>query len=176
MKPLALCGFMGTCKSTAGKLVAQALGYDFIDTDAIVEQQQDRSISQIFAEDGEAAFRMMEEKAVNQALTCKNGVISLGGGAVLTPGVQEKLSQQAITVLLTATPKAISLRLQGDTTRPNLPNQDEESIAALMEKRNPFYQQCADATVDTTNKSPEEIAQDIIACYSAKGEGDADHL
>ena len=97
---LALIGFMGAGKTTAGEALAARLGWAFLDADREIEREAGREIPAIFAEDGEPGFRALEERVVERLLTQPNAVIALGGGAVLSAVTRERLRDGSFTVLL----------------------------------------------------------------------------
>jgi len=128
-KPIALIGMMGVGKTHVGKVLAKRLGYEFIDTDQTIEQDQGRFITQIFAQQGEAAFRQMELAAITKALQAPNTVIATGGGCIKTPAIRKAFAQSALTCWLQATPEQIFNRIKDDTTRPLL--QTENPLQTL---------------------------------------------
>src|SRR5688572_5336761 len=107
IRNIALCGFMGTGKSSAGRLVAQLLHFDFLDTDAVVEARAGKLISKIFEEQGEAAFRELERKVVHEFERRRRTIISTGGGLVVDPENMASLKQHALVVCLWASPETI---------------------------------------------------------------------
>lgn len=164
-KSIVLCGFMGCGKSTVGRLLAENLGFELCDSDAVIEQRECTAISDIFATKGEQYFRALERDVIRE-LSAKNGlVIATGGGAVMNPENTENLRNGGFVVHLDITPEAVLKRLEGDTTRPLLMRDDKESaIRELLSKRNPVYSSAAHCTVDA-DRSPEEVAQKIIELY-----------
>ena len=117
---VALIGFMGVGKTTAGHLLADLLRFEFIDTDRVIEQRAGRRISDIFAQDGEAAFREMERSLVRELESATGKVISTGGGLVMTPANLESLRQHSLVVCLWASPETIYDRVRGQNHRPLL--------------------------------------------------------
>lgn len=169
---IALIGYRATGKTSVGRVLADRLGWEFIDTDAEVERVAGRSIASIFADDGEEAFRKLEVEAIAANAVRTDCVLSLGGGAVMQAPNREAIDP-AFTVLLTATAESIHQRLSGDTAtaeqRPNLTNQGGlAEVRAMLAKRNPTYQSCADATVDTEDADIEQIVEKIVAAISDK--------
>ena len=158
---LALIGFMGTGKTSVGKLVADALHFDFVDTDELIEEFTGRSITDIFAKDGEAAFRALEKKVVEELATKTKTVISTGGGLPTNPENLAKLKTSALVVCLWASPEKIWERVRHQSHRPLLQDADpQKKICDLLAVREPFYRQ-ADVLVNTGLRSPREVAQQI---------------
>lgn len=170
-KNIILTGFMGTGKTTVGKWLAAQLGYEFIDTDEIIEQQQGRTIPEIFQEAGEAAFRQMESDLA-QALANQQGlVISTGGRMMLDPANATALGRQSHVFCLVATPEEILQRLQLDTShsRPLLAVADpEQRIVQLLAERAEGYGRFLQ--IQTSGKTVEEIVQEIIGIAAAQTE------
>jgi shikimate kinase/3-dehydroquinate synthase len=146
---LAIVGFMGAGKTTLGLAVAQRLGRDFIDLDREIEQELRRSIPEIFAERGEAAFRVLEQTAALETLCRgKPAVVALGGGAVGSPAIRSALAEHALTVYVEVEPSVAWSRVR-DTDRPLA--QDEGSFRALHAEREPVYREVADAVAEDEN-------------------------
>ncbi|WP_182187355.1 shikimate kinase [Pectinatus frisingensis] len=160
MKNIALIGFMGTGKSCVGKLLAEKLGFSFIDTDLLVEQQVQMTIPQIFQQYGEAYFRECEKKAVKQAVMQPSTVIATGGGVPLFEENRDVLQINSAVICLRAEVKTIMHRTKGRNNRPLL-NSQEEKIQSLLDERKPFYAQ-ADFLIDTDALSPLQIVNEII--------------
>lgn len=163
-KNIILTGFMGTGKTTVGRLLAERLGYEFLDTDVTIERQNGRSITTIFSEQGEAAFRHME-RMLAQELAQKEGmVISTGGRMMLDPENVAVLKRNGRIFCLAAAPKTILLRVQLDEKlmeRPLLavPN-PLGRIHELLQERQEKYQQFPQIMTD--DKTPEAVVQMII--------------
>jgi shikimate kinase len=153
---------MGVGKTTVGRLLAPRLGFTFIDSDAEAEREAGMRISEVFASLGEPAFRAME-RGIVQRLSMRDGqVISLGGGAVLDPLNLERLRCSSRMILLTASPKEISLRTRLDSTRPLLVGEDRLGrIRRLLEERRELYLAAADMVVDTNGVPPIRVAEAI---------------
>ncbi|WP_196590878.1 shikimate kinase [Pectinatus frisingensis] len=160
MKNIVLIGFMGTGKSCVGKLLAEKLGFSFIDTDLLVEQQVQMTIPQIFQQYGEAYFRECEKKAVKQAVMQSSTVIATGGGVPLFEENRDILQINSAVICLRAEVKTIMHRTKGRNNRPLL-NSQEEKIQSLLDERKPFYAQ-ADFLIDTDALSPLQIVNEII--------------
>ncbi len=152
---------MGTGKTSIAKRLASQLRMRYIDTDSVIEKDSQRHISDIFEQDGESVFRELESEAVNKVSKLDNHVISTGGGVVLKETNVAKLKENGIIFCLTATPEEIYRRVSHQTLRPLLQTPDPmETIRTMLTKRLPFYAQ-ADHTVETTDRSFEEITADI---------------
>jgi shikimate kinase len=162
MRNITLAGFMGTGKSTVGRILARKLGYRFIDVDEEIEREQGVSITHIFSEMGEPYFRQLERDMI-KTLSLREGlVISAGGGAVIDERNIEAMKQGGALVCLSATPDDIMKRVGKSGNRPLLQVPDPMAkIIELMSKREPFYRK-ADVTVDTSMKTPEEVAAEVI--------------
>jgi shikimate kinase len=156
-----LIGPPGAGKSTVGTLLAARLAVGFLDTDASIEAVAGKPVSDIFIEDGEAAFRALERQAVAAAIGGHDGVISVGGGAVLDPGTQGLLAGQAVVYLETGFAEA-ARRVGLDVPRPLLLGNPRAQLRALLGQRLPVYQRLALITVVTDGRAPQEIADEII--------------
>ncbi len=153
---------MGSGKSVVGKVLAGLSGYEFVDTDEIIELKTGKSVSDIFKEDGEKRFREIESEIISEVCKKKGQVISTGGGAIISRDNLENMKTGGSLVMLFASPDEIFERIKSESHRPllNLEN-PKEKIIKLLEKRSPFYLQ-ADLVVDTEGKNPEEIAKEIL--------------
>ncbi|MDN5346852.1 MAG: shikimate kinase [Clostridia bacterium] len=161
-KSIILIGFMGTGKTIVGRLLAERLGREFIDTDELVEEAMGLSIPLIFRRYGESRFRAEEKAAVARATARQGAVIATGGGAVLDPENVARLKEAGVIIWLQATPEAIFERTGRGEGRPLLEGRHSvEVIAGLLERRMPYYQQAADLIINTTGRPPEEIARQI---------------
>lgn len=123
---IALCGYMGCGKSTVGKLLAEKIGYDFLDTDLYIEENQGKSIPEIFANIGEDGFRKIETQAINNTLELKNTVISLGGGAVLK-NENKQLLKNAFVIFLNSSFEDCYTRIC-NSTRPIVKAKTKEQL------------------------------------------------
>ncbi len=158
-----LVGLPGSGKSTIGRRLAKALGVGFLDTDAAIEQQTGRSIAEIFATEGEQEFRRIEEEAVRAALADHDGVVSLGGGAVTSPGVCEALAGHTVIYLEISASEGVR-RTGGGTVRPLLAGPDRaEKFKALMAKRVPLYRRVSTIRVDTNRRNPGAVVRYIVS-------------
>lgn len=159
---ISLIGFMGTGKSSVGQLVAAQLHFTFLDTDHVIEARAGKSISDIFAELGEPAFRELERKIVGELVTRKKTVISTGGGLPANPDNLASLKTHSLVVCLWASPEKIWERVRTQTHRPLLNEPDPlAKIRKLLEEREPYYRQ-ADVLLNTELRSLKDVAQQVI--------------
>lgn len=158
-----LVGLPGSGKSTIGRRLAKALGVGLLDTDVAIEQRTGRSIADIFATDGEQEFRRIEEDVVRAALADHDGVLSLGGGAVTSPGVRAALAGHTVVYLEISDAEGVR-RTGGNTVRPLLAGPDRaEKYRALMAKRAPLYRRVATMRVDTNRRNPGAVVRHILS-------------
>ena len=159
---VALTGFMGSGKSTVGRIVADALGCPFMDLDQIIEKKAGKSIPQIFEADGETGFRKMEKAALEQTVKKyaeSMAVLALGGGTVTVPGAVKLLQEKTLCIYLQADIVTLQKRLEGHTAgRPLAGSGMAERLAA----RESLYAAAAHVTIDTSGLTPEEVADEII--------------
>src|SRR5580698_7861288 len=159
---LALVGFMGTGKSSIGRLAAQQLRFAFIDTDELIENEVGRSIPEIFAQLGESAFRKYERDVVNALSARRDTVIATGGGLVADPSNLASLKTHSLVVCLWASPETIWERVRGQSHRPLLQTSDPQAkIKELLEQRGPAYRQ-ADVLLHTGFRSTKEVVQQVL--------------
>lgn len=159
---VAVYGFMGVGKTTTGKLLAEALGYEFIDMDDEIERREGKSIPEIFKVDGEPRFRELERDLVTELSKKDHTVIGCGGGALVDLVNAEKLRETSSLVYLTASVDEILERTGKDDNRPLLNVEDPRGkVLQLLEKRRHIYEQYAEITVDTTGKPPEKVVEEI---------------
>ena len=172
---IALNGFMGSGKSSVGKLLAAALGCRLIDLDSFIEDKSGRSIPEIFASDGEAAFRNMEREALEQILGSDDGqektIVSLGGGTVTTPECAETVKDRMFCIYLRARTGTLLENLRKDfSNRPMLAKdgsgpRDAEvlrtRIEELMDARGSIYENTAALTVDIDGRNFADIAEEL---------------
>ena len=165
---LILTGFMGSGKSSVGKIVADLLSYRFIDLDAEIVATAGCSINDIFARDGEQAFRTLESSCLEQILASGEGsVVATGGGAVISAQNRTLMRSRGIVINLKVTLEQVLARLNGCGDRPLLAGEDaEERATTLMNGREQFYAD-ADIRIDTDGKSVEDVAAEIL--YRLKG-------
>lgn len=160
---IVLIGFMGSGKTTFGKACARKLGMEFLDADEYIVEKAGKSIPEIFAQDGEDAFRKLEtEVLMYWRDNLKNTVLATGGGMPLRKENARLLREIGKVGYLTATTKEIYDRVKGDTNRPLLQCDDPYAkICEMMKQRKPLYEQVADATIDTNSNDLDEIVADM---------------
>jgi shikimate kinase len=158
-----LIGLPGAGKSTIGRRLAKSLGVTLLDTDVAIEQATGRTIPDIFANDGEQEFRRIEEEVVRDALRSHDGVLSLGGGAITSPGVREALSGHTVVYLEISAAEGVR-RTGGSTVRPLLAGEDRaEKFRELMSQRVPLYRRVATIRVNTNRRNPGAVARYIAS-------------
>lgn len=157
-----LTGFMGCGKTSVGRVLAQRLGYRFVDLDLAIVEQAGASVKEIFAEKGEPEFRRLESRALEGIAAGTGSVVSTGGGVVLAEGNRALMRGAGVIVNLTATVEALVARLVGDSERPLLEGDPSgQRIRNMLETREPFYAD-ADLRIDTSNKSVDAVATEIL--------------
>jgi shikimate kinase len=155
---IVLVGFMGAGKTTVGHLLSERLGLPFADSDLVIEQRSGRSVRQIFAEDGEPAFRELEHQVIADLLDGPDLVLALGGGAAEHPRTRERLATAQVVYLEVGYDQAMA-RVGGDPGRPLLARPD---LSATYQRRLPLYAGIATLTVPTDHRAPEAVGQDIL--------------
>ena len=169
---IALIGFMGTGKSSVGQLLAATMHFSFLDTDHAIETRAGKTITEIFAQDGEPAFRQWERTVVQELAERKKTIISTGGGLAANEANLASLKTHALVVCLWSAPEKIWERIRHQTHRPLLQCADPlEKIRTLLAARAPFYRQ-ADVLVNTDLRSVREVVQQVIHQFQlAQGGG-----
>lgn len=170
-RPIALIGYRGTGKTTVAKLLALRLGWDWVDADVEVELRAGKSIATIFADDGEAEFRHLESLVATELCARDRTILALGGGAVLRESNRLETKKCQAVIWLKASGETLAERIARDEStasrRPNLTNHGgRNEIELLLAQRDPFYRECATLEVDTENKEPAEIADEIVRFLS----------
>lgn len=161
MNNIVLTGFMGTGKSTVGAALADRLNWTFVDTDTLIIDRAGMTIPQIFAQGGEPAFRAIEREACAEAAARSQHVIATGGGALIDPQNLAIMQQHGMVVCLNAPPEVIEARLGEDQNRPLAANWRE-----LLAKRKTAYA-AIPHQIDTTDKSPQHIAEEIMTLWQS---------
>lgn len=163
-----LIGPPGAGKSTIGKLLADRWKCSLLDTDQLVVDHVGKTVSEIFVDDGEPAFRAAERLAVAQALQSEDAVVSLGGGAVMDQATADLIaSSQAPVVFLDVSISSAAPRIGFNRDRPLLIGNPRAQWMALMEKRRPVYLALARVTVTTDDREPQEIADEVAAAVTS---------
>lgn len=165
-----LTGFMGSGKTTVGPLIADQLGYRFIDLDERVEQAAGRPAADLFHQHGESRFRALETAVLTQALSEEDVVIATGGGALISEGTMQMAKDGGVVIYLKASVKTLTSRLEADKHRPLLKDDAgrvlkggllAERITEILESRLRFYEQ-AEATVEVDDMTPPDIAAAVV--------------
>lgn len=161
---IALIGFMGTGKTVVGKSLAQKLGKGFIELDSLIEQKAGKTIPQIFQQEGEITFRELEIEVTKEVALRNNTVIACGGGVVLNKINIDRLKQESVIVLLTASPDVVLKRTSNDNNeRPLLTTSDKaRKISDLIEFRQPFYERAAELIIDTSEINISTVIEQIV--------------
>jgi shikimate kinase len=162
-----LTGYRATGKSSIGKILADLLGFGFIDTDEAIEKRQGETIAEMVGRGGWDLFRRKEENMLLDLAASKNKVIATGGGSVMHEKAWQKLRKNALVVWLTADVKTICRRLAADSDtddlRPPLTEMGTmNEIAMVLSERQPLYEKSSDITIHTEGKTPEEAAEAIL--------------
>jgi shikimate kinase len=162
-----LVGPMGVGKSTVGQLLADRLGVVYRDTDDDIVAEQGRSIAEIFVDEGEPAFRAIEKQAVHRALAEHDGVLALGGGAILDADTRALLAGQRVAYLSMDVEEAVK-RTGLNAARPLLAVNPRKQWRELMEARRHLYEGVATAVVATDGRTPEEVTQAALDALELK--------
>lgn len=159
---ITLTGFMGSGKTTVGRILADALGCPFLDLDELIVKKAGKSIPDIFAEDGEPAFRQLEARLLRQTVEKygeSTAVLSLGGGAILAPASATLVHEKTVCIYLRATLDTLLSRLAGESAGRPLA---DASFAERLAAREPLYEKTAHVIIDTDGLSPEDVSDEII--------------
>lgn len=162
-----LVGPMGVGKSTVGRLLAERLGAGYRDTDDDIVAEQGRSVAEIFVDEGESAFRAIEKQAVRRALAGHDGVLALGGGAVLDADTRALLAGQRVVYLSMDVEEAVR-RTGLNAARPLLAVNPRKQWRELMEARRHLYEGIATAVVATDGRTPEDVTQAALDALELK--------
>ena len=161
-KNIVLIGFMGTGKSSVGKILAKKLNRTWVDVDHCIEEKEKRKIAEIFEREGEGYFRRLEKDMVKEVAEGTDLIITTGGGVVIDAENVEALRKKGFLIALTATPETIFQRVNGSRHRPLLKNADKMGeIRRLLEQRRPFYAK-ADRLFSTDGKTAAQVADAIV--------------
>lgn len=152
----------GAGKTTVGHAVAELLNVPFADTDALIEATAGKPVPDIFFDDGEAAFRELEVAAIGSALKSFDGVLALGGGAILHQGTRAALASHTVVFLSVELTDAVK-RVGLGVGRPLLSVNPRATLKFLLEQRRPLYAEVATHTIATDARTPEEIAAEVAA-------------
>ncbi len=175
-QPIVLIGYRATGKTSLARVLAERLGWDWIDADVEIERRVGKSIARIFAEDGEPAFRDFEAEVMQDLLARQRLVIASGGGAPMRPETRQAMQKSGRVVWLKASPETIHQRMNTDPTtgtrRPALTDQGGlEEIRQLLARREPIYRQTATIEVDTERNDIAALAAEILQRLELEPEG-----
>ena len=159
---IVLCGMMGSGKTTVARALENIYGFSVVDTDEIIVRRHGE-INAIFRDLGEQAFRDIKSQTVKEVSALDGYVISLGGGVVLRRSNVEELKKNGKIFYLRTRAETVIARVKGDSSRPLLQGNLEERVHAILKDRSKVYEEAADVVIDTDDKSPEEIADIIVA-------------
>lgn len=162
-----LVGPPGAGKTTVGEVLARRLAVGFTDVDVLIQERAGKSISDIFLEDGEPAFRALEREVVAEALVATDGVLALGGGSILAPETRERLRGHRVVYLTVGV--ADGLRRTGmSTARPLLAGVNPRAtFRALLDARTPLYREVATIEIDTVRRSSTQVARAVLESLGA---------
>jgi shikimate kinase len=163
-RPVVFVGLMASGKTSLGKRTAAALGVPFVDCDAEIERRQGRTVAEIFAADGEAAFRVVEERTIAE-LVAEAGVrvIATGGGAVLSPSTRRRLRDAAVVVWLRAAPGLLASRVRPDGSRPLLAEDPRGTMERLSGERARLYAEVAHHVIDVDSGDRPVLLRQVLA-------------
>jgi shikimate kinase len=167
-----LVGMMGAGKSTTGRLLAERLGWPYLDSDDEIERQTGRTVPEIWKAHGEPAFRAEESRVLAQACTSEGpAVVSVAGGAVLDPANRELVRRGGLVVWLRAEVATLAVRVGSGSGRPLLEGGPSEALARLYAARAPVYQELAELVFDVDRLSPPQVVDGIVAALYAQEGG-----
>ncbi len=167
---VALCGFMASGKTTVGALLAEILVYELVDADEVIERRTGQSVSEIFHDRGEAAFRELEREVIKTESLREGLVLAVGGGAVLDSRNVSALKRKCVVYYLEVSPEEVLERAGGGGgggERPLL-GEDAEAVRQMMDDRERAYRDAADLAVDTVGRNPAEIAGTIAEDFERR--------
>jgi shikimate kinase len=162
MSTIVLVGVPGAGKTTVGKLLAKNLGIDFFDSDQVIESRAGKSVSDIFTQDGEPAFRKLEHDVIVELLDSNNVVLALGGGSLGNDETRAKVKHATTVWLVAGLAQAVD-RVGMNRNRPLLLGNVRGQLADLMAAREPFYKEVAAIAVDTSKLIPSEVVTEIVS-------------
>ncbi|MDO8886510.1 shikimate kinase [Candidatus Oleimmundimicrobium sp.] len=162
MKNIVLIGFMGSGKTTIGKLLADKLGVSLIDTDKLIEKKFGKQIKDIFKDEGEDAFRLVESEVINEVSSVGNKVIACGGGVILNHKNVQALKKNGLLIYLKASAPILFERIREEGSRPllNVPN-PKDKVSELLKARESLYENVADIVIDTSDMNVDKVVKEI---------------
>ncbi len=162
-QPLVLVGMMGSGKSNVGKKLARRLDVPFVDTDHEIVERAGQTIPEIFADQGEPAFRRLEAAMIEELLgRGAHQIIATGGGAVIDPATRRRLHEQAVVVWLRATAGPLAHRIKRDGSRPLLADDPDGAIRRLVAEREPLYRDVADHVIEVDHLERKVVTQLVL--------------
>jgi shikimate dehydrogenase len=164
---IALSGFMASGKTTVGRLLSRMLGLPLVDTDMLIQEETGRSIRRIFEQDGEERFRELERQVIARESERDGAVLAVGGGVVLDQVNVDKLKRRSVVYFLAVSPEEVAGRAGKDAGRPLL-GEDLAAIEELMASREASYRDVADVVVETSGRTPAEVAEVIAADFASR--------
>jgi shikimate kinase len=168
-----LVGMMGSGKTTTGRLVAARLGWRYRDSDEDVEAETGMTVPEIFASQGEVAFRQAEADVLAAACTdASPSVVSVAGGAVLNPDTRHRIAACGLVVWLRARPQTLAARVGDGAGRPLLDDDPATTLVELNEVRAPLYAELADIVIDVDTLEPDAVVERILAAVAVEAPGD----
>lgn len=170
MTRLFLVGFMGAGKSTVGRIVADKLAMPFVDLDERIVARTGSSIPDIFDSSGEPEFRRLESAELSAVSGERDAIVACGGGVVLSDENRRLMKQNGVVAYLTVTPEQALARMGGAHSRPLLAGKSGEVATSLLEARRSLYESASDIVLDTVARSPEDVADAVVAALSAMEE------
>lgn len=167
-----LLGMMGAGKSEVGRELADRIGYQFLDTDKLIEKRAGKRISKIFQEDGEPAFRALEREVIASLEGSAGKVLATGGGAIMDPANRSAFNRLGTTVYLKASARELYQRVKNDSSRPLLQTEDPKAeVARILSEREQYYED-AIITIDTEDLSSNEVVDVLIDELAKRTLGD----
>jgi shikimate kinase len=162
MATIVLVGVPGAGKTTVGKLLAKELNFKFFDSDQVIETKAGKSVSDIFTQDGEPAFRKLEHDVITELLDSTDSVLALGGGSLGNTETRNNVQQATVVWLVAGLAQAVD-RVGMNRNRPLLLGNVRGQLADLMTAREPLYKEVADVGVDTSKLIPSEVVTEIVS-------------
>jgi shikimate kinase len=170
VRPVVLVGMMASGKTNVGKRVAARLGWPFADSDAEIVARTGRSVAEVFATDGEAAFRALEADVLADLVARRPAsVVATGGGAVLRPDTRRLLHEQAIVIWLYATPGPLAHRIKDDGSRPLLTDDVRGTLDRLCAERDPLYREVAHHVVAVDHVKRKILTEQVLSLLALEG-------
>lgn len=160
MKSIYFIGFMGSGKTTIGRALSEKLEIPVYDTDEEIIRLTGKSVSELFDDLGEDGFRLLEVETL-KSLPALDSIVTTGGGIILRRENREWMRDNGRVIYLQATPAEILKRIEGDQTRPLLKGNKRIKVSQILEERMAFYEETAEITIDTTEKSVKAIIQEL---------------